>query len=114
MTSPQKPKLLRLKVDSGSRRKVLKGVPILAITVAITFIGGGAIFAQTQEVIVANTSGNVAALDTPQQNSTVTPPILNFPSAGTLSDDEGFLDSHGFSYFDDEDDEDDYEDDEED
>ena len=112
MTPPQKPGWLEPNEDATSHRMVSRGFRVLAITAVVTLIGAGAIFAQPQEVIVANTSGTAAVLNTAQQDSTVTPPILNFPAVGALSeDDEDFFDFYDFYGFDDDDFDDDEEDD---
>ena len=119
MTSPQRPEWPEPNDDSQSRPKARRRLPVLALSAAFTLIGAGAIFAQPQEVPVANTTASVAVLNTAQQDSSVTPLILNFPAVATLSeDDEDFFDFYGFYGFDEDDfddeDEDDLDDDDED
>ena len=116
MTPPQRPEWLEPNEDTKSHRKTQRRLPVLALSVAFTLIGAGAIFAQPQEVIVANTSGSVAVLNTAQQDSSVIPPILDFPAVGTFSDDdEDFYGLYGFDEDDfDDDDEDDFDDDDDD
>ena len=110
MTPPQTPEWPEPNEDSQSRPKARRRLPVLALSAAFTLIGAGAIFAQPQEVPVANTTASVTVLNTAQQNSSVTPPILNFPAVATLSeDDEDFFDFYGFYGFD----EDDFDEDEE-
>ena len=105
MKLSQKPEWLEPNDDAKSHRKVSRGVPVLALVAAATLIGVGAIFAQPQAPSVANTEGSVAVLNTAQQDSTATTPILNFPAVGTFSDDEeDFYGFYGFFGLDDDDD----------
>ena len=117
MTPPQRPEWLELNEGPKFQRK--RRLPVLALSAAFTLIGAGAIFAQPQEVPVANTTASVTVLNTAQQDSSVTSPILNFPAVATLSeDDEDFFDFYGFYGFDEDDfddeDEDDFDDDDDD
>ena len=114
MTTPQKPEWLKPKGKTTSRLKILRGIPVLAFTATATFIGVGTIFAQPQEVIVAHTTGSVAVLNTAPQDSTVTPPILEFPAVGTLSDDANLEFPAVGTLIDDDDDDDDFDDDDDD
>ena len=119
MTPPQAPEWLEPSHDAKSHRKARRRLPVLALSAAFTLIGAGAIFAQPQEVTAANTTASVAVLNTAQLDSSVTPPILNFPAVATLSeDDEDLFDFYGFYGFDEDDfdedeDEDDFDDDDE-
>ena len=104
MKPSQKPEWLEPNNDATSHRKARRRLPVLALSAAFTLIGAGAIFAQPQEVIVAQTSGSIEVLNTAQQDPIVTLPILNVPVVGTLSsDDEDFFDFYGINSFDDDD-----------
>ena len=116
MTTPQSPERLEPSDKGKSHRQAQRRLPVLALSAAFTLVGAGAIFATPQEVIVAHTSGSVAASNTSQLDSSVTPAILIPPVVGTLSeDDEDLFDYYGLLGFDDdEEDEEDEDEDEED
>ena len=98
MNSGQKPEWIEL-ADSDTaikHHKIIKGLPILAVVITTAIIGAGAIFAQPQELSVANADPIVA---TSSQNSDqvapVVPDVANTESTqvGTADSENSAVDS---------------------
>lgn len=87
MTPLQKPEWLELAVNdnSTSLRKASRGLPILALVATAAIIGAGAIFAQPQELSVANADSNVATTSqtTPQAVTSDPVPVTVNPVTAT-------------------------------
>jgi len=71
MTPTPRPQWLELANNdkATSPGKVSKGLPVLALVATAAIIGVGTIFAQPQELSLANADSNVAATQTAQQVS---------------------------------------------
>lgn len=82
MTPLQKPEWLELadNDNSTSLRKVSRGLPVLALVATAAILGVGAIFAQPQELSVANADSNVVT--TPQ----TVQPVATSDSAPVTAD----------------------------
>jgi len=89
MTPLQKPEWLELADNDNatSLRKVSRGLPVLALVVTAAIVGAGAIFAQPQELSVANADSNITTTSqTAQQVVTSDPVPVTVDSVATTNE----------------------------
>jgi len=117
MKLSQKPEWLELadNDNAASLSKVSRRLPILALVATAAIVGAGAVFAQPQELSVANADSNITTTSqTAQQDSTVATPIINIPTVGAVpAEDDDFEDLYDDDFDDDDFDDDDDEGDDE-